>query len=613
MKKWIQAIKPGALLRRLFLAWLTGATVTYILLPTAERSLTGLSALSGASAGVLILTALVVFAGLQYLSVKQDIAKWERWCLCGIFGIFAAISLFASCHRAYFILCAIVFGAFAAYGLKGRDDRPDMPYVKKKINWVCIAVTGLLACGFTYFVSMWTVYRVKCFWTPSYDFGIFSQMFHNMKESGLPMTTLERDGLLSHFQVHVSPIYYLLLPFYAIVPRPETLQILQAVVLASSVIPLWKIGTLKNLPGLAKLLLCALLLFYPAFSGGASYDIHENCFLAPLILWLLYGLEKGSVPVTAVSAFLTLCVKEDAPVYVAVAGLYWLVKTLLDRQESFKKNLIVSLSLIGGALVWFWGATAYLKAYGDGVMSYRYDNFMFDGGNSLITVIKAVLLNPLKALYECVDKEKTEFILRTMLPLLGLPLLTRKFERYILLIPYVLVNLMSDYTYQHDIFFQYTFGSTAFLFYLVAVNVGRWKIDWVKMGALAAGVTLAAVSFFQVVYPQGRDMEKLYKDYEGYYSGIAQALDMIPDDVSVAATTFYTVNLSDREILYDVKYCTKEHLLEAEYVALHATSTTDYGRWGGYQALVDILSANGYTLYHKVGNYLAIYQKTPSE
>ncbi len=612
MKNWIKTLEPGALFRRLILSWLTGATVTYLILPAPDRSLAGLSALAEASVPLFVLTALAVFAGLQYLSTRKDTSKWERWALCGVFGIFAAISFFSSFHRAYFVICAIVLGVLVAYALKGWDNNPYVPGMKKKTNLVYPIITGLLAAAFFAFVSAWTVYRVKCLWTPSYDFGIFSQMFHNMKTTGLPMTTLERDGALSHFQVHVSPIYYLLLPFYALVPRPETLQVLQAAVLASSVIPLWKIGTLKNLSGLAKTLLCALLLFYPAFSGGASYDLHENCFLAPLILWLMYGLEKGSVPITAVSAVLTLCVKEDAPVYVAVAGLYWLVKSLLERQENFKKNLIVSLSLIFGALVWFWGATAYLTAFGDGVMSYRYENFMFDGGNSLLTVIKAVLLNPLKALYECVDKEKLEFISRTMLPLLGLPLLTRRFERYILLIPYVLVNLMSDYTYQHDIFFQYTFGSTAFLFYLVAVNVGKWQIPWAKIGALAVGVLLAATSFFQVVYPQGKQMVDLYKDYEAYYSGIAQALDTIPDDVSVAATTFYTVHLSDREILYDVKYCSKDHLLETEYVALHATSTTDYSRWGGYQSLVDILKANGYTLYHSVGNYLAIYQKTPS-
>ncbi len=610
MKKWIITLEPGALFRRLLLSWLMGVTVAYLLLPASDRSLKGLSALAGASALVLVVSALAVFAVLHYVSICKDTEMLERWGLCVVFSILASISLLSSFHWAYFIFCAIVVGVLAVYGLMGWDNTPDAPHKRRKANPVFPIITGLLALAFFAFVSAWTVYRVKCFWTPSYDFGIFSQMFHNMKTTGLPMTTLERDGLLSHFQVHVSPIYYLLLPFYAIVPRPETLQVLQAAVLASSVIPLWKIGSHKNLSDIAKTLLCALLLFYPAFSAGASYDIHENCFLAPLILWLMYGLEKGSVSITAVSALLTLCVKEDAPVYVAVAGLYWLVKTLLDRGENFRRELTVSLSLIGASLAWFWGATTYLAIYGDGVMSYRYDNFMYDGSGSLLTVVKAVLLNPLKAMYECVDKEKLEFILRTVLPLLGL-LLTRRFERYILLIPYVLVNLMSDYTYQHDIFFQYTFGPTAFLFYLVAINVGRWKNAWVKIGALAAGVILAAVSFFQVVYPQGVQMTGLYKDYEAYYESIANALDTIPEDASVAATTFYTAHLSNREILYDVKYCSREHLLETEFIALHTTSTTDYSRYGGYQSLADMLTTNGYVLYESVGNYLAIYQKTP--
>ena len=46
---------------------------------------------------------------------------------------------------------------------------------------------------------------------------------------------------------------------------------------------------------------------------------------------------------------------------------------------------------------------------------------------------------------------------------MAMPLFTRRFDRYILLIPYILVNLMSDYTYQHNILFQYNFGSTALL------------------------------------------------------------------------------------------------------------------------------------------------------
>ena len=78
-----------------------------------------------------------------------------------------------------------------------------------------------------------TCLRYKTYSAPNYDFGIFCQMFHYMKTTGLPMVTCERNELLSHFAVHISPIYYILLPFYYIFPSPLTLQIGQAVVLAS--------------------------------------------------------------------------------------------------------------------------------------------------------------------------------------------------------------------------------------------------------------------------------------------------------------------------------------------------------------------------------------------
>lgn len=50
--------------------------------------------------------------------------------------------------------------------------------------------------------------------TPAFDFGIFTQMFENMKDGLGPVTTVERNYELSHFAVHFSPAYYLMLPFY---------------------------------------------------------------------------------------------------------------------------------------------------------------------------------------------------------------------------------------------------------------------------------------------------------------------------------------------------------------------------------------------------------------
>jgi len=456
---------------------------------------------------------------------------------------------------------------------------------------------------------------VRTFSTPSYDFGLFSQMFHYMKTKGLPLTTLERDGLLSHFAVHVSPIYYLMLPFYCLFPKPETLQVLQAAVLASAVIPLWLIGKAKGLSGLQRMLLCAILLLLPAYAGGTSYDIHENCFLTPLILWLFYGIERKSIPITAVAAVLTLMVKEDAPVYVAVIALYLLVKALLRGKNADRKELLTGGALLAVSLVWFFAVTGYLAKSGDGVMTYRYNNFMYDGSSSLFTVIKAVIMHPMKTLFECVDKEKLSFIGFSFLPLLGLPLFTRRYERYFLLIPYVLVNLMSDYRYQHDIFFQYTFGANAFLIYLTAINLADLKIDKVRLAGFALAVLACGICFGKTVVPKAKTYPELSKTYAAYYAGIRNALDTIPEDASVAAPTFYTTYLSQRDILYDIRYCSKEHLLETEYVVLKVSSSGDYKNYAtgkqnnGYENLVELLEANGYTRYSNYGEILVIYHK----
>ena len=116
-----------------------------------------------------------------------------------------------------------------------------------------------------------------------------------MKKTGLPLVTCERDVLLSHFAVHISPIYYLLLPFYALFPSPLTLQIGQAVIVASGVIPTLLLCKHYCLSGKST---CALVLIYvlhPALSGGCFFDIHENCFLTPLLLWMFYFFERKNI------------------------------------------------------------------------------------------------------------------------------------------------------------------------------------------------------------------------------------------------------------------------------------------------------------------------------
>ncbi len=628
--------------RRAILSWLSAVTVEYLRLPADIRHLDGLDGLPYMSLLRVVGSTCMIYLLLWGLDHFFPSQTRERWCITAVFAILAATSVLSSPTWPFFILCLTVLIGLILYCLWGWNSSPccrpqkrlpscpdSPPSASRSHNkypfltvyfWIVLALAAI----FFLFVSAWTVGRVYSFRSPTYDFGIFSQMFYYLKEWGTPMTTLERDGLLSHFAVHVSPIFYVLLPFYTLAPTPATLQVLQAAVLTSAAIPLWKLGKQHGLSAAHCTLLCGLLFFYPSYAGGTSYDIHENCFLTPLILWIFYGLDGRNGFLTLSAVLLTLMVKEDAAVYVAVIGLWIVLKTLIHlphkpKSSSDRPNKAVAWDLLFGilllalSLAWFFCVTTYLAQTGDGVMTYRYKNFLYDGSSSLSTVIKTVFLQPMKALYECVDPEKLSFIGLTMLPLLGLPLLTRRYERYLLLIPYVLVNLMSDYTYQHSIFFQYTFGSTAFLLYLTMVNLADLPKSRQRTIPLAAALISSLLCFGATVVPKAVvspvDAIRYYQDYQE----IRDTLEEIPEDATVTATTFFTTWLSEREILYDVDYCSQEHLLTSEYIVLDLRKSykkyASAAKNDGLNHLIALLEANGYVLDRRLEPVLVIYRK----
>ena len=601
----------GPWLRRGLLLWLAAVTVEYLFLDKTLRDLSELKGIAQMSPVRMVLVAVMVGAAL-YLLRKWLTAGTERMMLAVVYTVLAMLALTASFTWPFFAACLLVqilVLIYALWGWRGVGGNAAVRCLEdKRFTWAA-AVTAVL---FFALVGTWTACRVFSFSTPTFDFGIFAQMFHSMKTTGLPITTVERDGPLSHFAVHVSPIYYLLLPFYYMVPHPATLQVMQAAVLASSVIPLWLLGKHHNLKPMVRFALCLLLLLYPAYAGGTSYDIHENAFLTPLLLWLFYGIDRKNGIVTAIAAVLTLMVKEDSAVYVAVAALYLLLRTAL-RQDR-KWGLTAGISLLVLSVCWFFATTTYLATSGDGVMTYRYKNFMYDKSDSLVTVIKAVLLSPMKAVFECADKEKLIFIGMTLGALAGIPLMTRRYERLILLIPYLLVNLMTDYKYQFDIFFQYTYGSTACLIYLVLVNIADWRKDLRRLLALGLAVCISFGCFWNQIMPKAVRYPTYCKTYAGYYDALREVLDVIPEGASAAATTYYTTYLSQRDVLYDVRYASKDHVLSCEYVAVGVTDSGCLKKYAvegkkGYENFVALLQSEGYVKIAEHKGKLEIYHK----
>lgn len=428
----------------------------------------------------------------------------------------------------------------------------------------------ILAIGFVTFVGVIggsLVLKYLTYSSPNFDLGLFSQMFHYMSSDLSMKTTSERDVLLSHFCVHISPIFYCILPLYMLYKSAATLQFAQALVIGLAVFPLAGICRHLKLSRFETALFCIAYLLYPVVSGGCFYDIHENIFLPLCIFTLLYYCEKESWIGIIISTVFLLGVKEDAAVYAVCIGLY-----TLFYKKMYKKSIFIIV--ISG--LYFIFTTELLSKIGEGVMSYRFDNMIYGGGGSMVGIIRTVITNPAYILTQIMQQEKIEFIIQTLAPLCFMPLFSKKWYGFIFFIPYVLFNLMSDYQYFHSIYFQYVFGSGALLFYLSVRNVA--DID-IKLRSRIIPMVTVASSLFFITLVSGK-VEKYYNYYSdkyerSIYKVLDEAVSSVPENASVTATTFLCPALSNRDVLYELYYTDKES--ETEYTVLDLrVATTEY-------------------------------------
>ena len=504
--------------------------------------------------GMFVFLAAVIF----FSNLVFDFKIARKFIMLGTFMFYAAVVVVDEKNPFFAIGVCVVLLAILCFIFKD-----DMKFPFKIPKQVVISAAVIFAVYFVVFFSIQSVSKYLALRTPIYDFGLFAQMYYNMGNTFLPDTTCERDMLLSHFAVHVSPIYYVLLPIYFIFPHPMTILICQTIVLALGVIPLSLLCKKLKLSNLATIIFIAIYALYPALSGGIYYDFHENKFLPVLLLFLFYFMEKENLLGSCIFALLVCMVKEDAPIYVAFFAFYYFI-AFKD-----KKKRILAGGLFITAVLYFISVTTMLSMFGQGVMSYRYNNFLQSGETSLFMVIINIIKNPALVINEIFtttngDTSKLFFMIQMLLPLGFMPVITKRYERLLLLLPFILVNLMPDYQYQHDIYFQYTYGSFPFLLYASILNFKDLKGNTRKtLGTLS--VCAAFLVCMQTVYARATYLD-FYLEDKAVLDDIRITLEQIPEDASVTAATFYGAAASQRPEMYSLNH-TKEHL-DSDYIAV---------------------------------------------
>lgn len=441
------------------------------------------------------------------------------------------------------VAAAAVTVVFVTYAMgkfseKGLEKLPDLG--------AGIIVFGTAAIIMV-FVAVTTVCNELRFGTATFDMGIFVQMFYSMKEHLTAVTTCERQelGAISHFAVHSSFIYYLLAPIYALVPRGETLMACQAVLAVAGIIPLFMLARKHDFKGVPLVSICFVYLFYAGIILPCYYHFHENCFLPTLLMWLIYAMDQRKIVLFYIMSVLVCAVKEDAPLYVICIAFFFLFDE--KSYKRFHGLIITALSI-----AYFFIITGWLAEYGDGqhMAATRFGNLTIDPEDGFTGIIRNVLVDP-GYFFSLMVKESTMlFFMQTMLPLLFLPFMTKKIYRFLLIIPYVIMNLVvgSGYGYAANIGFQYIFGPSCLLIYMLLRNIedmGKEKRNLLA----AAAATVSVVTMFAMGSGYFSWYES-YRDNAEKYRQADAAIASIPEDASVLSNTFLLPHAANRDEVY---------------------------------------------------------------
>ncbi len=400
------------------------------------------------------------------------------------------------------------------------------------------------------------VYKYLSYTAPTFDFGIFAQGFEYMKQTGQFKTVVERGHELSHFAVHCSPIFYVALPIYFIAPRAETVAIIQSIMVALPVLPIYLLGKQFKLTNKTTVAIMAIYALFPATVGGILYDIHENCFLTFMILMLVWAVEKKKNILMAVFLILTLFVKEDAAMYVIILGVFWIAS-----RKSKARGLIM---IIAGA-IYFVIALKIISSFGYGIMDFRYSNMFYDSQGGFIQMARVLITNPGYVLSQIIANEnasnmdKIAYIMEIFIPVGALIFTTgKKYSRYILLGSIVVVSLITTYVYQHDIGFQYNFGHIALIIYLIIMNVADMKREKSKK-LLVCSAIICAIMFMGLIAPRVPRYVNLYRQDSETIKELNKAVEMVPNDKSVFTSGWITGHMSKNLQCYDTRYLDDKH------------------------------------------------------
>jgi uncharacterized membrane protein len=401
--------------------------------------------------------------------------------------------------------------------------------------------------------------RHWAFHSTALDLGVFDQVLWNTVHGRFMESTLslERCDPHSFFLDHFSPALLLIAPFYAVVPRPETLLAFQTLALAAGAWPLYLLARRFLERSEERLVWVAAYVLSAPLAWITLYDFHEiTLAVLPLGLAVYFQATRRTVPLL-LSLGASFLVKEELPLVGIGFGL------ALLAQRRWRLGMLIAVT----SAAWFLVTLKVIIPAFAGGAPYQYLGRYASLGRDEFEIARTLVLDPLRVLRVLVSGEwgsKIAFVLTLFAPGLGLAVRSRS-----PLIPAIIplgYLLLSDYGGQHTHHNQY--GAPLIPLALGASILGFAALpDRPRLRRRLAGAVLVSSLAFALVHGALPFTPSFYDAYlrgnpdrapsespvfvrESRYEPFLPAVAAIPADASVSSRDFFTTQIPERRFNY---------------------------------------------------------------
>lgn len=372
------------------------------------------------------------------------------------------------------------------------------------------------------YFSYLTILRYHTLYANYFDLGIMHQTVYNTYRAlrtgdfsrFLELTNPMGYDQVKRMAIHNDILLAFLAPFYFIYSGPETLLIIQSLILGLGAFAVYGISQIvlqkqkrKEIIGL--IFSVSYLLFSP-MQRANIFEFHAVTLATSLLLFMFYFFLKKKYLFSGLFFIASIFSKEEVALSTAFFGLYILFITFRNKKihlNEKKKELFFGLFILITSIAWFFLSMLVIIPIFRKEMSFAL-TYYSDFGDSPVQVLFGILKNPSTIMKYIWHIDTARYFLYMLGPLGFISLFAPL--QLLIVLPEFAINLLSNNWNMRNVIYQYTSVITPFVF-ISAIYGFRNIVKYKKKAALILVILIILCtilfSYFKSPLPYSREKD----------------------------------------------------------------------------------------------------------